>query len=100
MMKKDLVAVTVPALMLDGYLSINAAAKVKGVSHEGLRQAIARGVVQAIVVNARLTLVHRDELAKYRPAADRQRAGRAGWRARVKDQRKERRAGPKARRGR
>ena len=85
--------------VLDGYLSINAAAKVKHVSHEGLRQAIARGVLRALFVNARLTLVHKNELAKYHPAADRQEAGRAGARARAKDKRKERRAaGPKARR--
>ena len=85
--------------LLDGYLSMNAAAKVKRVSHEGLRQAIARGVLRALWVNARLTLVHKDELAKYHPAAERQRVGRAGAQARAKHKRKERLVG-KARRGR
>ena len=77
-------------LDLGDYLSINAAAKLKKVSREALRLAIERGQVRATPAHARLTLVHKDELAKYTPEPNRQRAGRASARARAKGKRKRR----------
>lgn len=69
---------------LTNYVSVRAAATRKGVSHEALRQAILRGDLKAMRVHGRLTLVHLEDLAGYTPQEDRQRAGRAGARARAK----------------
>ena len=58
---------------------------------EECRQAILRGDLKALRVNDRLTLVHTADLADYAPDEDRQRAGRAGVKARAGKRRTKRR---------